>query len=227
MTRVPRDGTNDPLDDRIDAALRRNFAPPATDELAPALRAAILGGTTRSQPMRGRFMRAAAAVILLVCGSWLLVRSFTPDVVNPYDIQPHRSALAVYDALSDEGFEPLWQCRDDAEFAGVFMDRHGQPLVITAMPETHAALGIHYANVISPRSTLVLARVNGNNIMLVIDRVDRDTDPGSLRDGLFAHRAEVGDLVIYELSPLDEASVIPYFVIPEPQPDAAADAEES
>lgn len=124
--------------------------------------------------------------------------------------------LAIYQDDVMKGFEPDWVCRDDVEFANAFRGHYGQRLQLHPLPGNIAALGFSYANTISQRTLLVLVRVDERPVMVFVDRIasdDRRSWPAE--SNLHLHRAIIGELVVYELSPFEEPHVLSYFFDPD------------
>ena len=96
---------------------------------------------------RRRFTRPlalAAAIVLLITGSWMIWRTVGPQVHvrDPYDPQEYRSMVTVYhDALAGD-FKPDWVCRDDIEFRETFGTRFGQGLLLRARHEDHEIIRV-------------------------------------------------------------------------------------
>lgn len=206
--------------DAIDASIRRTCMPPSEEALrAIALRALNASGTARRSsrvPASLRPWAAAAALALCVTGTWMIwtVVSDITDRRDPY-AQPWRSMAAVYEDQRDI-MKPDWVCDNDPEFRAAFEGRFGQPLLLAALPENVAALGLCYSNTISKRTFYLLAEVNDTPVLVFVDRVENDS--GKLlekRGTLHAHRSEVDDLVLYEVTPFEQPHMLPYFYNPD------------
>jgi hypothetical protein len=157
----------------------------------------------------GRRWRLAASLLLGLAGAWMIWRALPTTPVDPYALE-QKTMVAVYQEAIDDGFGPDWVCRNDEEFAFTFRVAHQQALVLREMPEDVAALGLSYCHTISPRTICILAQAEGRPVMVFVDRLD--AEPGRAEapgGGLHLHRGTVGDLVLYELSPLDTPRVLP------------------
>lgn len=229
----------------IDASLRRYSQPPDASRLLVEAqrRFAEQDGATTSTagharshapvagsmaPLGGpwRISRwkpwAIAAVLLLgLLGSWQIYRFLTAGPTGRYDPGPPRSLADAYQHTLEEGFEAKWVCRDDREFALVFLDHLGDMLSMNPpLPTGIEALGLKYLNVVSPRTISMLARVNGTPIMVFIDRIERDRDTDrEAPPGLNFFRRELGSLVLYEVTPLDEPALVTHLRRPETLPE--------
>lgn len=208
---------------RIDAELRRLFAydpaRAASPQPEPTAIAGRIDGTTVSTKRpaapsptirRLRLYAIAAVLLLALAGSWAAYVHLTTPTFDKV-----LSPAEVY-AMVDQ---PEFVCETDAEFAAAIDDRLGQPLVLAAAPGIEAigwAYGDDYNGRIVGRKTMVLInKVRGQKVLVFMDRRrdDRalDTPPSS---GLNLFRREVGDLVLYEVTPLDQPEVIPRLNIP-------------
>lgn len=206
----------------VDAALRGYSQPPAPDAVLAAIRSHIEGAQRpgaaagEAQPLRFRatpaWRRFAVAAVLLlgVFGAWQMYRVFTtPSGV--YDPGPRRSLVQAYQATLDKGFHSDWTCRDDAEFAKTFFDQFGQMLSMNPpLPDNTKALGLEYYNILSRKTIGMLTRVEGEPAMIFIDRLENDdkTTVPPVEAGKHIFRRELGDLVLYEVTPLDHPGLI-------------------
>lgn len=194
---------------------QRVNAATGTHSLADASGSDKLGG---ANPALFWFKRVAAAVVIAVLLTWGL-SSWLDRPGRGYQPPPRRDMITVYRDSIASGFNPQWQCETEAEFASTFSYRLGQPLTLAAAPNVEN-LGLAYANVLSPSTIYLLARVDGAEVVVFVDRADRDTvrsiDPAA---GLNLFRRELGSLVLYELTPLARPHILPLFESP-PQPEA-------
>jgi hypothetical protein len=208
---------------RIDSTLCRAFSPPADGHLRNLVSSALSdheGGSSSviRFPRRRMPWALAASLLLAVAGLWMIIatvgtRHAGPD---PYAIQAHRTMQQVYADELASGFEPDWVCEDDREFRSAFWLRFRQPLLLRPLPESIAALGLAYSNTITTNTMYLLADVKGQRVLVFIDKLKRDSSPPDVDDtSLYVHRRVVGDLVLYELSPLPESTVIDYFYDPD------------
>ena len=208
------------LQSRIDASLRRAFAPsqpPA--ELLSKLRDAASVQQVVIQPRRRWLQIAAVAVAAAIV--WGVVgwqffggRGKTPN----YD--PNTPLETIYATSVDDGFKPRWVCDDPHEFASTFQTRQGQALLLADMPPGTKMAGLAYFGGLSRYTTAMLARVNGKPVLVFVDKASADTHPAepSAKSGLHLFRKELGPLVIYELTPLDHPSVMDYLYLSEVPP---------
>ena len=80
--------------------------------------------------------------------------------------------------------------------------------------------GLTYRGGLSRYTTTMLARVNGLPVMVFVDRVTADTHPTlrSSESKLHLFRKELGPLVVYELTPLDQPKVSDYLYLADVPP---------
>lgn len=141
--------------------------------------------------------RVAAALLLVGIGAWLVT-------VGPLKLGTPESAVAanvVLTRLENNGFEPVWVCENDAQFAKYTRETLGVEFLVRA-PATVQLVGWSYADgVLGDAAPVLLARSEGEELIVVMDRARNDrvvrVDESS---GLKVHRAELNGLVLYEIS---------------------------
>ncbi|HVP72274.1 MAG TPA: hypothetical protein VMS30_00955 [Phycisphaerales bacterium] len=193
--------------------------PRSAPALVPAPAIKPLTVASRGTSMRlYRRLAIAAALLLAAFGAWALWQKFQPgpqpETIARQPTATIRTAADYYNAELSSGFEPEWVCKDDAEFAATFRDRLGQALKLNPSSDasTHM-LGLDYTKVLSPLTVSMLAESGGAKIVVLIDRRERD-NADAIRTGcgsLQVFRREIGPLVLYELSPLEQAHIIDLF----------------
>lgn len=199
----------------IDASLRRQLAPPPTLDLGAVVRAAAEPPPSPALSTRWRSWAIAASLLATFVGVWLGWEAIQSrrQAPGPYD-RPWTTLTQLYDQTVETGFEPDWVCADDAEFAAHFRDSYGQPLLLA--PGNVEALGLSIGYVMSPRTTCLLARVDGRDVLVAIDRVEVDGGAAlDQTDGLNRFRRLLGRLVAYEITPLAEPRVLDSLYQPE------------
>ncbi len=211
------------LQQDIDQSLRRLFAPPSADRVTAGI-AEVRQSKSHKLPAPAkrdwgavpRRLAAAAAIVAGVFGGWLTWNALQPSSVsNPYG--PWRSIEVVYADSVANDMEPEWICDTESEFADSIRSHFGQAAVIPfELPDGMAALGLAYGNSISRRTVYLLAEVNNEPVIVFIDRVE--ADPGPTVDessGLNLFKRRLGLLVLYELSPLEEPTLLQLFYDPD------------
>jgi hypothetical protein len=214
---------------RIDAALARLFAAPASPAaLNGFLSKAGVAGSNRAQRVRLPFsmfraLAAAAAIALVATGVWY----FWPKgpVVPPTVVIPQRSRPldVVYRKEVEDGFKTEWECKKDPEFAGTYWWVLGQGLLLDSKINEEArikVLGLTWGRAITPKTVFLLARVDDQPVMVFADR--QADDPGqTLPAGSSLHLfpKTVGELNLYEVTPLDRSYLLDYFYQPPMDPE--------
>lgn len=208
------------LQREIDASLTRTFVAPAppSNILAIAEREASTGESVqladRNQEEQKKRRRIIVAV-LAASVAWLVVglKMYQSSTDDGYQ----QVALAdIYEQCVDSGFRPKWVCDDDREFAETFQRRQGVPLLLKDEARD-VMVGLSYLKGISAQTTTMLARVEGEPILVFVDTQKRDAklENPSWLSGLKLFRLELGELVLYEVSPFSEARVLNSFYIPD------------
>lgn len=163
----------------------------------------------RAAPTRRLWPILAAAAVLLVAAG--LFRAYWDRRVPDFNLmQP----TEMYNRLVMMGFQPAVVCKTDPEFAALVKEKLGTALVATATPGVEV-LGWGYnddynGSPISPHTMMLLARVDDREVLVFLDQAARDRElalPPNSNLKLF--RREVGPIVAYEITPLDQPKVIP------------------
>ena len=208
------------LQREIDAALRGRFTPPMVIEATSA--AARTRGSMSWPKRLGAGLAAAAAIGIAGYVAWPtakqllgLGRPAGPTPIHFVQVGPQDA----YRAQVDGGLTPEWVCKDDAEFAATLEKAMGESLVVAAAPGLEV-IGWSYnpiekdtsRGVFSSYTMYLLARANGEPVVVMIDRAgyDRPVEVDSA-SGLHVYRKQIGDAVFYEVSPLDAPAVLDQF----------------
>ena len=154
-------------------------------------------------------MLLAASLLLGMAGVWAAYVQYTTPTFAKF-VEPGE----LYAQISAGGFTPEFICTDDAGFAKAVADRLGTALHMTTSA-TIAPLGWAYGNayqgkIVGDKTLVMLARSGDANVLVLMDHVGADrplkVDPAS---GLSLFRSQIGPIVLYEITPLKEATVIP------------------
>ncbi|MGQ0629055.1 MAG: anti-sigma factor family protein [Phycisphaerales bacterium] len=203
-------------DQSIRVALPYHPAPPIS--FAPPVTTTTVGGhsiagriapTVARAGTNWRRLGLAAAVLLGGAGIWAgYVHITTPSFERliPPDM--------VYGQLVAGGFKPEFVCIDDAGFAKAVRDRLGTALHLTPAAGI-VALGWGYGDdyqgkIVGPRTLVLLATVDGEQVVVLMDRASDDRTlvmPDAC--GLHLYRAQVGPLVLYEISHFERPRILP------------------
>lgn len=200
------------LQEQISGSLQRVFSPPALDpeflrELAEPQTTdeeQVSPAPVASAPTR-RLVLATLATAASLSIVWLSVRSFvaTPETTIAYRERP---LVEVYQQCVRDGFEPYWVCDNPDLFAATFERRQGVQLKLGELPAGQEMLGLSYLAGLSRDSTSMLAMVEGQRVIVIVDRVENDWRPetGLFEEaGLRVIRWEQYRLAFYQVSPPD------------------------
>lgn len=207
----------------IDDSIRRLFPAPPTERLTSRLTMTEAGvadssdlrvvpasepANKKSSPMR-QWLGLAAAIGICVLAAIQFKSASELDLAADYS-----TMAGAYRTEVSRGFEPLWVCKDDAQFSGTFSKKFGQPLVLGSLPSDVRAIGLSYASVISSSTTFLLAEARGEKVIVFIDLATHGEQ--SLPDGsdLNLYSRQIGPVRLYEVSPLDQAYLLDAFRVP-------------
>ncbi len=207
---------DDYLDGRMAGAERAAFE--AELERRPDLRAAadlqarideqLLRALGRGRPQEtararwGWWRYAAAAAVLLAALPllWFGVRrALETDLEAAY-----RRTVAA-------GFRPAEVCTTDGEFRRWVWGKYQAGLAPEPDRGGVEFVGWSYSTVLGPYTALLLARADGREIVVVMDRKEQAAAfPPSLPrlPGLNVFKREIGKLAFFEVTPLDHPAVI-------------------
>ncbi|MBK8914778.1 MAG: hypothetical protein IPM64_09310 [Phycisphaerales bacterium] len=191
---------------QIDAGLHRQFTPPSAEALLRRIQS-----RPRVIPFWRRPALAAAAVLLLAVGGTVAFRWLVAETpLDPLFRYQPRPLAQVYADERRSGFEPLWECREPAEFRKAFVEHLGTGMAFASVPTGATTWGVSYsATSLSRNSVLVLARIDGADILVIADRTENAAASVPVPAGLQVFRKEVDGLILYEISPLSDAQVLP------------------
>ena len=204
------------LQSRINDSLARAFVAPAPEKVMGPVRTAQSSASRWSIPrlLRSRWV-ALAASLLLVLGVWSAWRATRPGKFGGYDELPVRYTMEmVYRMETQKGFKPQWVCDTEREMATTYWQQLDQPLAVP-IPAEKKGWGLSYFNTFSPKTVVLLAKVNDTPVMVFADRAEKDTrELPSAESNLHAHRKQIGDVVLYEVSPLPQPHLLDEFYVP-------------
>jgi len=144
------------------------------------------------------------------------VEQFRPAVRPKYRIRGiRRLAAAAAIAAGIVGGWQVWRVVGPGAGAPAAYRHQPWRSLEADTPPRFEAVGLLYCNSITPRTIGVLVRVEDQPVIVFVDRVERDTGQPHVSEGLNVFRRQIGRLVLYELSPLAEPSVIPLFHDPD------------
>jgi hypothetical protein len=184
---------------------------------APPLR--LVGAEEAAAPSRPKTSRLAKPISPLYGVAAVLVFSvfaglYVAGVIDPQKwfnpsaglIEPH----VVYARKVQSNFVPDHVCTTDEEFIKYTKDWVGEPLLIQNTDSIKVVGWSSYEPVFSAGTTILMAKVDGKEVILVMDRKKNDRKiriPKST--GLHDFSQEFGDVIIHEITPLDSARILP------------------
>jgi len=193
------------LQERIARSLRDTHAAP---------RAVAQSGAPRAFPMKRLAWYGIAAAVLLVGA-----QSF-----NSYmkQLVPDRTATpeSIYRRLVSLGFKPAIPCPNDpVSFSNLVKARLGSGLLATIDPGSEIELlgwgyKDDYGTPLSNSTMILLVDVQKKHVVLYIDRIGNDATLPDPKSGLKMFRKPVGNLVLYEVTPLEDPRVLPHLSEP-------------
>lgn len=212
------------LQREIDSTLDRVFAVPfpmeldVLDNVRLAAEAAV---RAESRPRKSDLLWYAAAAALIFGvffgGRGLIWYSVERPIERRYTKMVKLSesqttgTLAAYLQEQRDGFKPLWKCDNSFDFAGQVQRQLGQGLTYRAMPKHCEFLGMSHGRAISPWTMYFMAKVYGEDVIVFIDHVSRDPGQKLNRPGYNLFKRQVGDLVLYELTPWRRSRLLEEF----------------
>ncbi len=151
---------------------------------------------------------AATVAWVVVAWQWVGGPTETPF----FQAQP---LAEVYRETVDRGFEPYYECREDQRFADTFLKRQGQALSLASLPPESQMLGLSYAGGLSRDTTAMLCRVDGQPVMVFVDRLENDLKIAAehTADQVHVFREARDGLVFYEVTPFDAPRMIDYLLV--------------
>jgi len=209
------------LQDELDHALTRLFAPPAAKSEPFEITA---GGISEPAPVhsfperrsRIRALSMAACLALGVLGVWRLWTFFVPPPASSrYAPQSYRTFDQVYGDEIKGGYAPEWICRNDEELSKFVREKLGRPLLLAQVPPGIETLGWSHCFSVSPTTIHLLAKVHGVKVLVFVDRLKNEKDPiPAPKPGFRAFRHTLGPFVMYEYTPLDHPQLLSHFFEP-------------
>jgi hypothetical protein len=191
----------------------------------------VSAGTARGSRRAWWIAGTSAAAALAGTAYVLLPTGVKPSPVGspgPVAARPTRTPESLYRMLHKRGFKPAFVCENDEQFDRFLTDRFGGSFLLASSAALEV-VGWDYADgMVGEATAVVMTRFEGKEVVLLVDRAEEDRKPPAPCDGnsdgsssgekpetpLFMHRAEIGSLVVYEVSPFDQPAVLPKAYIP-------------
>jgi hypothetical protein len=195
------------IQQRIDDSLRRQFAPPLfADPISfgsvPADPAPI--ATIRPAALRRWKVWAAAAVVAVASAA---VVSLIPRTTPLEEVYRRQVAL---------GFSPDVTCTSIPAFGKWLEDNYGSRIAPDQERPNIEYAGWSYSRTISGYTGLLLAKVEGRQVLVVLDKqaevAAHPLRPEAGKD-LKVFRRDLGGLVFFEITPLDHSVIIDHLEV--------------
>lgn len=203
-------------DAELTQRLRRAFSPPTSptvaeiESLLERERAEVRLKRSIVE-RRGLGVAALLAIAAAAIGLVVLQQLREGDQISPFFEQ--RPLATIYQEVVDQGFRPYYFCEDQERFARTFEKRQATPLLLADTPIDRRMVGLSYVGGLSRDTTAMLAYVDKQPVVVFVDRIEHDNPQlflSSARQGVNIFRAQLADLVIYEVTPFDSAIMTPY-----------------
>ena len=191
-------------DDQLDVLLRRDFTPPNSSELAQLLPAT---------PVRRRWLAYAAGVAaILFVGALLFLRK--RELPSTDQAQLPAMFVAAYQDAVSRGFGTSNCCDGDCD-----LQARCKELFATALKlkdDAGVQLCGAYCGLPAGGAAAMLARAGEEPLcVFVLPHARADNVRTGDFAGLRIHRRDVGALVVFEVSRLPDARVLPHLYVPE------------
>ena len=207
------------LQSQIDSSLTRSF--PATDVQLPTVAGAISDASKVSEPKQSRHLPdsspqrnwvkpALMAASVLVAGAIGAYFLFFSTQRAEFD-QPGE----VYASIVNAGFVPREVCTTEAQFIEWMERKFDQALVVPPDAEGIELVGWDYRRIMTPRTGVLLARVDGQEVLVLVELRDKAVRLGDQSEQeLRVFRRNIGRVSLYEVTPLDEPRILPLASVP-------------
>ena len=202
------------LQARVDDALRRIYRPPEFELTVEAVEEPhekpAVAGRAETPPRTAHQYWLVAALLLVCLGLWgrqglVLWRDHKASQYETLTV------AQVYRNCVESGFKPDWRCEDDREFAKTFYERQGQAVRLGPLPIGMSMTGLAYVRGLTKDATTMLARVDGEPVMIFVEKTDRTPTEGLDGDGsVCVHSTTLGPLTLVEVSPFETLKVAPH-----------------
>lgn len=200
------------LQRRIDASLSRAFAyPEDADVSVPEARAIPLAGSS-SRRFSWKRVGAVTAVAASLTIAFILSRPNTFDPpIRPVLVK--LTACEVYKRLNDNNWVPSFRCKSDEEFVAAVQKRLGSSVLIPMSTLGVTLDGWGYADgyegsPLSLHAMYLLTHVGDRRVLVMMDTKANESSVPKGTCGINLFRREVGSVVLYEVSPLDQPKAI-------------------
>jgi hypothetical protein len=171
--------------------------------VAPAAAAGKAGGWTALKSAilstKGLVVGLALLTSLLGVGAWLAFFRPAPP--------PPPQGLTFAEIFQKQVNTPPDGAIDDARVASHASATIGHPIRLKGRSANLKLVSMSSAHVMSPHTFVLQARYEGQDVLLLADRACEDV-PAGHSCGMNQFRREVGGVVLYELTPLDQPMLL-------------------
>ncbi|MFO0836236.1 MAG: hypothetical protein U0638_14790 [Phycisphaerales bacterium] len=203
----------------IESSLKRSHVPAdipaASFKLAPAKPAAFSTLASRHTRRRRLWLLASAAAVLLLASAGYFIYDHFDTSFRRYD------AGKFYALAAERNFAPDWTCNNDEEFKDTTRNNAGQAMLVRQDPSANVQLiGWAYSKTyrgtpLGPRTIMLFAKVDNSPIIVLVDTLANDAKiKGDFDPSLHMFRRELGNTVLYEITPRPAPGVIDAFYLP-------------
>lgn len=218
----------------IDEAIQNLYPVPAAQRAAAILEAARTRAVARAEcddpaaapALRVRrvsravgWMAVAAGLVLLV-GGWWVYRSLNPPgdlATGPTVVFSPMEPAAAIAKIEREKHEPDIVCDDDQQFAALAWLKTGQGLLLkTPIPPDLRIVGWSMKTVMSWKTLVLMVQSGDQWVYVLVDNISNDRSISMPAGSAYrVHRGQVGQVVLYEISPTDKPVVLDHFYDPQ------------
>jgi hypothetical protein len=185
----------------LDASLNRLFTHAGSPTTAPAASPTPVSGVRF--PVF-KFTAIAASLLIAAGAAWYALRP-DPNLIPPQQVWTNMEKI---------NFVPSWRCENETVFRDYLRVKLGESFAIDES-ESLQVVGWGYAAdykfyPISKETLTLINKVGDDHAVVLIDRAEHDRELSvPPQSGLHIFKKRVGNLVLYEMSPLPEARVLP------------------
>lgn len=210
---------------RIDTSLTRLYQhadpiklPPESVQTAPSLRLTEEPAHAAAAPAakKQNFLTRPFSPLMSVAASLLivgLISLFVTGVIDPgawFSNKGLVSPESVYQSKVATGFIPDWVCTTDQQFVENTRDLLDEPFLIRSTGSVEVVGWAYYSPVLSRKTIILLTRVEGKEVIVVMDHKENDRRLRLPRTtGLHDFSEVVGNAVLHEITPFDAPRVLP------------------
>lgn len=198
------------LQRRLDTALRSLFAVPAFPGVPSNGHPAPV---PRGQAAGPRWVQWIRRDVLI--GSLFAAIGITAAVVTWFsEFAPARTQVTfemAYRQNIESGEVGGCGIADASEMESISQLSVGSALRLRTAPRDVELLGLSHVDVLSTQTLVLRAKVEGREVLVFADRVSNDSPSSAAKcakSGIHMYRRQIGDVVLYEMSPLDKPRLL-------------------